>query len=91
MDAESEPRRAAALHLAPLQASDRPRVEAILRATSVFRDEEVQVALELFDEAYGEGASADPARMDDLVELTVYLNAAWSAHQALHWVEREGP
>ena len=39
--------------MAPLRAADRPRVEAILRATSVFRDEEVEVALELFDEAFG--------------------------------------
>jgi ribosomal protein S18 acetylase RimI-like enzyme len=39
--------------VAPLRASDRPRVETILRATGVFRDDEVEVALELFDEGLG--------------------------------------
>jgi ribosomal protein S18 acetylase RimI-like enzyme len=49
------------LRVAPLAAADRPRVEAILRATDVFREDEVGVALELFDEAYGErsGESRD--------------------------------
>ncbi len=51
----------------------------------------MSLAAELYDEMFGEGASADRANIDNLVELTVYLNAAWSAHQALHWVEREGP
>ncbi|HEX5438467.1 MAG TPA: GNAT family N-acetyltransferase [Gemmatimonadaceae bacterium] len=39
----------AALHIAPLGAHHRDRVAAILRATSVFRSDEVDVALELFD------------------------------------------
>ena len=39
------------LRLGALDASHRPRVAEILRATKVFRDEEVEVALELFDEA----------------------------------------
>jgi len=42
-----------ALRVAPLAASHRPRVEEILRATSVFRGEEVDVALELFDHVFG--------------------------------------
>jgi ribosomal protein S18 acetylase RimI-like enzyme len=41
-----------ALRVAPLDASHRARVEEILRATSVFRGEEVDVALELFDLVY---------------------------------------
>ena len=32
-----------------------------------------------------------PAEPDDLVELVVYLNAAWGAHEMQNWVEREGP
>ena len=43
----------ASIMMAPLRASDRPRVESILRATGVFRDDEVEVALELFDEGLG--------------------------------------
>ena len=39
--------------VAPLRASDRQRVETILRATGVFREDEVEVALELFDEGLG--------------------------------------
>ena len=38
-----------------LDAGHRPRVAEILRATGVFRDAEVDVALELFDEAFGRG------------------------------------
>ena len=50
-----------ALRVAPLDAGHRGRVEEILRATSVFRGEEVDVALELFDLVYaGDGkASVD--------------------------------
>ncbi|HET7457347.1 MAG TPA: GNAT family N-acetyltransferase [Gemmatimonadaceae bacterium] len=50
----------APLLMAPLRAGDRPRVEAILRATSVFREDEVEVALELFDEAFGVRRAASP-------------------------------
>ena len=45
----------ATLRVAPLAAAHRPRVEEILRATSVFRQEEVDVALELFDHVFGQG------------------------------------
>lgn len=40
-----------AIRVAPLQPSHRSRIEAIVRATSVFSDAEVQVALEVFDAA----------------------------------------
>lgn len=43
-----------ALRLGTLEVSHRERVAEILRATSVFREDEVQVALELFDEATGD-------------------------------------
>ena len=49
----------AALRVAALGAADRSRVEAILRATAVFRDDEVAVAIELFDEAHGGRAGAE--------------------------------
>ena len=48
-----------AMRVAPLHASDRTRVEQILRATVVFRDEEVEVALELFDLVYGGRGSVE--------------------------------
>ena len=40
-----------AIRVGPLQPSHRSRIEAIIRATSVFSDAEVQVALEVFDAA----------------------------------------
>ena len=39
----------APIHLAPLQPSHRSRLESIVRATGVFTEPEVGVALELFD------------------------------------------
>ena len=39
----------APIHLAPLQPSHRSRLESIVRATGVFTEAEVVVALELFD------------------------------------------
>jgi ribosomal protein S18 acetylase RimI-like enzyme len=38
--------------VAPLEPAHRPRIAAILRSTENFRDEEVDVALELFDESF---------------------------------------
>ena len=38
--------------VAPLEPAHRPRVAAILRSTENFREEEVDVALELFDESF---------------------------------------
>ena len=37
------------LHVQPLRPEDRPRVEAIVRATGVFRESEVAIALEVID------------------------------------------
>ncbi|HEY8469612.1 MAG TPA: GNAT family N-acetyltransferase [Longimicrobiales bacterium] len=37
------------LHVRPLRPEDRPRVEAIVRATGVFRESEVAIALEVID------------------------------------------
>jgi ribosomal protein S18 acetylase RimI-like enzyme len=41
------------LHLRHLTQADRDRIEAITRSTGLFRDEEIPVALEVFDEATG--------------------------------------
>jgi ribosomal protein S18 acetylase RimI-like enzyme len=49
------------VRLGALQRGHRNRIREILDATSVFRDEEVQVALELFDETFAAG----PARAPD--------------------------
>lgn len=46
------------LHVAPLEPRHRPQIETIIRATDVFSDAEVGVALELFDEGVP-GPSAD--------------------------------
>jgi GNAT superfamily N-acetyltransferase len=40
-----------------LSAADRGRIEDITRAVGLFRDDEIPVALEVFDEAVREGAS----------------------------------
>jgi ribosomal protein S18 acetylase RimI-like enzyme len=44
----------------PLAAADRDRVEALTRATGLFRPGEIPVALEVFDAAVGNGRRADP-------------------------------
>ena len=52
------------VRLGALQRGHRNRVREILDATDVFRDEEVRVALELFDETFAGGAvrsARDPA------------------------------
>ncbi len=50
----------------------------------------VAVGARVFDAVHGSGASRDPANLTAMVELVVYLNAAWGSHLALQWVEREG-
>jgi ribosomal protein S18 acetylase RimI-like enzyme len=55
----------AAVTLAPLLASHRTRIEEILRASKVFSEEEIVVALEVFDEGSGKGEAGrdgDPAK-----------------------------
>jgi len=42
-------------HLRDLTQADRDRVEAITRSVRLFREDEVQVALEVFDDAVGGG------------------------------------
>ena len=46
------------LRIGSLRPEHRERIAGILRATHVFREEEVDVALELFDESVGAGAAA---------------------------------
>ena len=52
----------APLRVEALHAGHRPRLAQILRATGVFREAEVEVALELFDEVYGEPGGGWGAR-----------------------------
>ena len=44
-----------------LTAADRGRIEEITRAVGLFREEEIPVALEVFDGAVGVGPRADPS------------------------------
>lgn len=46
---------------------DRPRVRRILEATRVFRNEEIDVAIELFDSVFGAETGADAAQQQKLV------------------------
>ena len=48
------------LHLRHLSATDRDRVEEITRAVGLFREDEIPVALEVFDEAVRSGPRTDP-------------------------------
>jgi ribosomal protein S18 acetylase RimI-like enzyme len=43
-------------HLRSLTRADRDRIEAITRSVGLFRDDEIAIALEVFDEAVGGGA-----------------------------------
>ncbi len=49
------------LFVGDMARKDRPRVHAILDATGVFRDEEIEVALELFDSVFDSPAGVDAA------------------------------
>jgi len=49
---------ATSVRIAPLEARHRPHIETIVRATGVFNEDEVGVALELFDAAFGPRLSA---------------------------------
>ncbi len=44
-----------------------------------------------FDEVRGHGASRDQAHASAIAELTVYMNAAWTAYQIREIVESMGP
>ena len=54
-------------------------------------DPPLAVGMWAFDEVFGTGAARDPAHLNALVDLVVYVNAAWGAHQVRGWVDREGP
>jgi ribosomal protein S18 acetylase RimI-like enzyme len=46
---------------------DRPRITKILEATRVFRNEEIDVAVELFDSVFGADTGADAAKQQEIV------------------------
>jgi ribosomal protein S18 acetylase RimI-like enzyme len=52
------------VHLGPLNALHRDRLAAIVRATGVFRDSEVDVAVELFDDTFSAAKVGKPAAPD---------------------------
>lgn len=49
------------------------------------------LAAQAINTVFGEGASLNPLHFLKLVELTVYLNAAWVAHEVQTWVNSQGP
>ncbi len=51
----------------------------------------LQLGAEVFDERFGKGASRDPKALNEMVELVVYLNAAWTGRELVQWVESQGP
>lgn len=61
----------------PLASEDRERVEAMTRATGVFREDEVAVALDVFDAALGLGRRRDPDYETTGIELEGVL-AGWA-------------
>jgi carbonic anhydrase len=62
-------------------------IEAILRKIA---DPPLAAAVEALDAVYGPGSAHDPAHLLDLIDLTVYLNAAWVSHQVRQWIARAG-
>jgi D-alanine-D-alanine ligase len=50
-------------HLRNLTAADRVRIEEITRAVGLFREDEIPVALEVFDEGARAGSSGEPYRL----------------------------
>lgn len=54
-------------------------------------DPALRVGREAFEDRFGTGTSEDPKALNDLVELVVYLNAAWAGREMLQWVDRQGP
>lgn len=61
--------------LGALQRGHRNRIREILDATSVFRDEEVAVALELFDETFASGPARAPYDPGDGVANYEFLGS----------------
>jgi ribosomal protein S18 acetylase RimI-like enzyme len=59
--------------LGALDVSHRPHLDALLRATGAFRTDEVDVALELFDETYG--ALSDPSAPADYEFVAAFDDA----------------
>jgi len=53
-----------ALRVGDIDVTHRDRIAAILRATAMFRDDEVDVALELFDSSFDGGAGVHAANAD---------------------------
>ena len=62
------------LTVGPLHSTHRKQIEAIVRATGVFSDAEVAVAVELFDEAFGPGTDARVAGEPDYEFVGAFLN-----------------
>jgi ribosomal protein S18 acetylase RimI-like enzyme len=63
------------VRLGALQKGHRNRIREILDATSVFRDEEVRVALELFDETFAAGPARAPYDPGDGVAYYVFVGS----------------
>lgn len=67
----------ATVRVRPLTAEDRSRVADMTRGVGVFREEEIAVALEVFDAAVGAGRAPDPEYESAGVELDGRL-AGWA-------------
>lgn len=59
--------------IGPLSAAHRPQLDALLHGTGAFRRDEVDVALELFDETYG--SLADPGTPADYEFVAAFDDA----------------
>jgi ribosomal protein S18 acetylase RimI-like enzyme len=77
----------AAIHLADLQPSHRSDIASIVRATAVFSDEEIAVALELFDEGQPDYEFIGAFTGDRLVGYACYgLTPAADRTYDLYWI-----
>ena len=55
------------IYVGEMSAKDRPKIATILKATRVFRSEEIDVALELFDSVFTAPSGADAAPQQKIV------------------------
>lgn len=57
----------AVVRIGALSPRHRDRISEILRASELFRDEEIEVAIELFDSAIGAASGAHDANADEII------------------------
>ena len=79
------------MRLAPLRHTDRARVSQLLIATAAFSSEEVAVALEIFDETFGDACRPQRSEGSALAVPDYDFVGAYDAHERLVGYACYGP